>query len=548
MNKAQIVAIALMLSGCYGSGQYRQVLDRAERQNTAFDSITGIDSLLLAAEYMDRHGTANEQVRAHYLLGCAYRDAAEAPMALEAFHDAADRADTTRHDCDYGLLMRLHAQMAELLYSQQLPYEMLEELAVQQRYALRIGDEKGAINVYERCANAYYLLNEPDSVIAIRREASTRYQRLGLHAEAAQALGPIIDLLIDRGDTAEARRCIARYERESGVFKDGEPISRKAHNNYSKGRYYLAVGRTDSAQILFRRLLQPGQTPQQLEAGYRGLFLLYQGTGQKDSMAKYADLCYQQSMQSLAASNSDNLRHMQSLYNYSRSQKQAQQMTVKAHRQARTLYAVFTLSAILLILGIAAWLNYRRGQQKKIAILRLRYEQEKENMKKTQKDMRRLNDALETKEANFNELMKEKKSEIRLHQERIQDLETKLKIRENRDVNTQLLATPIYRHFKHVLTTPKARITKGDWQELQDMIDEVIPVFYGRMNSQRQSLSTADYQICILVRLFFAPKEIAYLTGNTAQAISMKRMRLLNKIFGIDGAAETFDKLIQRIN
>ena len=33
-------------------------------------------------EYYDRHGNANERMRAHYLLGCAYRDMGEAPAAL----------------------------------------------------------------------------------------------------------------------------------------------------------------------------------------------------------------------------------------------------------------------------------------------------------------------------------------------------------------------------------------------------------------------------------------------------------------------------------
>ncbi len=43
------------------------------------------DSLLLqATAYFDSHGTPNERLRAHYLLGCAYRDMGEAPQAIEA--------------------------------------------------------------------------------------------------------------------------------------------------------------------------------------------------------------------------------------------------------------------------------------------------------------------------------------------------------------------------------------------------------------------------------------------------------------------------------
>ncbi len=537
-----LISGAMWLLGCSG-GAYRQTLDRAERQNAAFDSITGIDSIQTAAAYMDRHGTANEQVRAYYLLGCAYRDAAEAPKALEAYHEAADRADTTRSDCDYGLLMRLHAQMAELFYQQLLPYEMMQELDAQRRYALRAGDDKAAANAIERRANAYYLLDKPDSIIPIRMKASAMYEGLGLTEEAAQALGPVINLLTDRGDTAEACRCITRYESVSSAFVDGEPIPRKTLHYYSKGKYYLAIGKTDSAQIMFRRLLLTEHATGQNEAGYRGLYLLYQQTGQKDSMAKYADLCYQQSIHQLATTNSDNLRHMQSLYNYSRSQQLAQQMTAKAHRQTLTLYAVITLTAILILIAVALWLHYRR---KRRALLS-QYDQEQANLQKALNELNKLKEALEMRDTKIGDLVEEKEMDVRAHQIQIRQLEEKLKIRRSKNVNEQLMSSPVYRHFKDAALNPKARISKRDWQELQDLIDEVLPGFYARMNSQKQSLSQADYQICMLVRLFFPPKEISNLTGNSASGISMKRARLLLRIFDIDGSPDTFDKLVQQI-
>ncbi|MBR0165904.1 MAG: hypothetical protein IJQ13_03385 [Prevotella sp.] len=537
-----LISVAGLLLGCKG-GSYRQVLDRAERQNAAFDSITNIDSLQMAADYLDRHGTPNEQVRAHYLLGCAYRDAAEAPKALEAYHDAADRADTTRADCDFGLLMRLHAQMAELFYQQLLPYEMIEALGSQKRYAQRIGDKKANINAMERSANAYYLLDRPDSIIPIRMKASEQYLQCGYAEEAAQALGPVISLLIDRGDTAEAKRCIDRYETSSSFFRDGEPISRKVFHYYSKGRYFLAEGKTDSAQLLFRRLLLPERTPNLQEAGLRGLYLLYRQTGQRDSMTKYAELCYNQMTHSLAASNSDNLRHMQSLYNYSRSQKQAQEMTDKAHRQALTIYAAIVLTTALLLIVVLLWQYYHRKRR----ALQAQYNHEQANLQKALNELNKLKEIVEVKDSRIDELVVEKESDVYSHQEQIRQLEEKLKIRRSKDVNEQLMASPVYRHFKEVATKPKSQITSKDWHDLQDLIDEMIPGFYARMNSQRQSLSVSDYQICMLVRLFFSPKDISNLTGNSPSGISMKRTRLLQRVFDIEGSPDTFDKLVQKI-
>ena len=77
-----LVGAAWLVLGCTGGDQYQRVLDRAQEQNQNWDSITGIDSIQMAVKYVDRHGSSNEKVRAHYLLGCAYRDAGEAPNAL----------------------------------------------------------------------------------------------------------------------------------------------------------------------------------------------------------------------------------------------------------------------------------------------------------------------------------------------------------------------------------------------------------------------------------------------------------------------------------
>jgi tetratricopeptide (TPR) repeat protein len=303
----------------------------------------------MAVRYVDRHGNSNEKVRAHYLLGCAYRDAGEAPNALEAFHEAADRADTTSMDCDYGLLMKVHAQSSELFRYQLLPYEMLEELEAQRRCAIKAGNTKASINSIERSAEAYQLLNMPDSIILVRMRASTMYEQCGFTEEAAQTLSPCIEPLVDRGDTAEARRCIERYESSKNFFKDGELLPRKLVHYYSKGKYYLATNQTDSAEVCFRKLIKPGLNPQQLEAGYRGMFLLYRQKNKLDSVAKYADLQYEQVIPALAEKSKENIQQMQRLYNYSRIQREAKKTAEKSEQQ-ESMILILVVAAIVLAL------------------------------------------------------------------------------------------------------------------------------------------------------------------------------------------------------
>lgn len=344
-----LVCMAWLMLGCTDGKRYAQILDRAQEQNLNRETITDIDSIQMAAKYFDRHGSNNDKVRAYYLLGCAYRDAGEAPNALEAYHDAADRADTTSADCDYGLLMRVHAQSAMLFKKMNLSKEIIDELHLQRRCAKLAGDDRNAITAIERSADAYRLFDMNDSAVNIQLRASDLYEQYGFHEEAALAAGPIINDLVERGDTAEARKCIERYESSKTIFKDGELLPHKCVHYYNKGKYYLAIGKTDSAEIYFRKMLLPGRDPQQMEAGYRGLFLLYWQEEKWDSMAKYSNLQYEQTIPALADKNAERVQQMQGLYNYSRIQNDAKK-TAEKNEQQKDIIIILLVAVIALAL------------------------------------------------------------------------------------------------------------------------------------------------------------------------------------------------------
>ena len=61
----------------------RWQLLRLTAQNKCYVPFKSDSAALEVASYYDRHGTPNERMAAHYLLGCAYRDMGEAPMALQ---------------------------------------------------------------------------------------------------------------------------------------------------------------------------------------------------------------------------------------------------------------------------------------------------------------------------------------------------------------------------------------------------------------------------------------------------------------------------------
>ena len=189
----------LSLTSC-GSGRRAAMLallDEADSLNRNFIPMTNDSALQEAVTFFDSHGTANERMRAYYLLGRTYDDCGEKLKALDAFHNAASAADTTVSDCDYHTLSRVHAQMAGLFYDQLLPYEMLEELEHYRHYALLDGDTLLSIDAYARRADAYDILADDDSVISIRQNAYDMFLAEGDTTSAVMNACTIVVPLID---------------------------------------------------------------------------------------------------------------------------------------------------------------------------------------------------------------------------------------------------------------------------------------------------------------------------------------------------------------
>ena len=113
--------LVIVLSSCSDDGsQMRQQLEELERQNREYEDFTTDSLAKELVDYFDRHGTANERLRAHYILGCVYRDLGEAPHAIDCYQDAIDQADTTAADFDVRTLGCIYAQMGAVYHRQLL--------------------------------------------------------------------------------------------------------------------------------------------------------------------------------------------------------------------------------------------------------------------------------------------------------------------------------------------------------------------------------------------------------------------------------------------
>ena len=343
------------------------------RMRAALDSINGrnrsgqpftVKDVQPYVEFFDDHGTSNDRLLAHYLLGLAYYDHGEAPMALQCYQDAADCADTTAADCNYAQLARVYGQMAQVFYSQGLYPDMLFHLNKSVKYAWKGKDTLLALRNHEQEGYAYLELRDTMSAIVIFEHVSKQFKILGYTQKAAIALGGVIRPLIDVGDYDKAKDYIKMYETESGRFDSCGNIEAGREIYYkSKGLYFLYTGMLDSAECCFRKELREGKDFKNQNSAANGLTYLYQNLHRPDSLAKYALYAYTMLDSVYAQRSTKEVERMQAMYDYTRHQIIAQQEKERASDEKSKRQ--FTIALLVLIVIVASRIIYTLYEEKK---------------------------------------------------------------------------------------------------------------------------------------------------------------------------------------
>ena len=139
------------------------------------------------------------------------------------------------------------------------------------------------------------------------------------------------------------------------------------------------------------------------------------------------------------------------------------------------------------------------------------------------------------------------KEQLELEAERAKRLILELKLKEEnrKSILQELkLSTPVLRFRKALLDVQP--VHDIDWQALYAAFNEMLPSFEQVLKS-RYPLSESELQVCLLLKLDFAPGDIALLTNKTKASISLMRTRLYSKFFQQEGTAKDFDDYIRSI-
>ena len=99
--------------------------------------------------------------------------------------------------------------------------------------------------------------------------------------------------------------------------------------------------------------------------------------------------------------------------------------------------------------------------------------------------------------------------------------------------------------YQHLLKTEKP-MNEKDSAEVMDIVNQLFPDFSMRL-TEFGVIKEHEVKMCYLVKMGFKTSRIASLLSRTDSAISNGRMRLYKKVFGKEGKAEDWDKIVRNL-
>ncbi len=472
---------------------------------------------------------------AYYLLGSAYRDMGDMPQAVIAFSEAAARADTAAADCDYATLFRIYGQMQELYERQHLLDEALAASHAFCRYALLAGDTMNYVLGLDLENTIYYNKGDTAMVFARTDEVRRLYEAYGWRERAEAVWHVAIRAAVDYGQYDRARRMMCEYERCYLFDSLGNIRPPGTQYHESKGRYYLAMGKVDSAIIQFKKLMLPCDANLDVDA-YRGMMMAYGQMRMADSVVKYARLFEDAEARYLGETQTQAVASAQAFYNYELAQRQAQKERAVARRR---LVALWALAALIIAICVVVC-RYLRSSLEQLQAQGERYRQKADELRAAEASLSQLQ-ALLRGSGHTEELLRTKEQQVQQLRRQVAEMQSRLSARTRSARMAAMSECEIIKHLRR-MCQPRMELTDGvrtlvpdrqptaeEWQQLSDAVECYLPDCYAAITAH--CLTAKETRVCFLSLADFKSKDIATLLGASAQTISNIRAQLAEKLF-----------------
>lgn len=455
---------------------------------------TSDSAILRLVDYYEHGGDERLLPVAYYYAGRFYRLENDAMQALDYYQKAAETAESISPDMP--LLSKIYSQMGYILSYQGIYSETLKCRKKAYRVNKLNKDTFGIIYNLRDIGEAYWDLGELDSALIYYEKAKMLALKTHNKKMFADINRQTINFYLQTNKLKEAEKAFI----QSQMYIDSTEMS-STLSIYS--RFFISIGKIDSAYICFNQLLKEGNIYGKRWA-YEGLTKYYLAHNENhkalinfDNYQRYND-----SVRIVTAA--DEIAKAYTMYNYNVREKENYELKLEK-KNANLRFTILVAVCILLVLTII-FLLVRKHLHTQLIKLK------KERLKHINSDSAGI--------------ISQKENETKA-----------------------IEGLSVYKNIQKKLNdgyASGASLTDSEWFELDEAVNKISPNFSKKVHDLCK-MSEHEYRVCLLIKVGITPTNIALLTHHSKEAITSVRRRLYYKAFGEKASPSEWDKVIRSL-
>lgn len=458
-----------------------------------------------AQEWINKHGSPEEQAQVGMFLGRAYAEDGEWDLAMQTYAEALH--DAKEHKA-YNVAGYICTYMADLYREYDAPEKIIMKYTEATSYFSKIQNLKSQAYAMKNLATQYAFIDSFSHAKSIMRQVDSIAKLLDvqrLNYNIANAYANIYSLQREF-DLAE------KYYKKA-ISLD---IYRGISDSVGLADIYIASGKYDSAKELVDKMFPNDPMDFVLNDFYSSI---YKAKGDYPKAFYFKERCLNLLDSMFIHQSNTQVLEVEKKYNHLKIQEENGRL--KNARQRSLIYLTICIS--LLTIGSIIFYFYRKH-----AKMQLHWQEEKLNIL----DKERSEIAAKLSEARQSlETMQENQEDNLRLQQKILFLSERYKELQNR----RLENSTIYKKLSSLLSKPqpnnsKPLLTGKLWNTLVTELNKIYPDFQTSLYEQCPELSEEEWRYCCLHVLGFDGNNEAVLLNINPSSVWMKRSRIKQKL------------------